>query len=77
MKLADREAAFLLPNVTFPPAHICTRRHWLGATAAAGLGLCGLTNRLSAAGLSRYREHVLSKKPVGYWRLGETDGRTG
>jgi hypothetical protein len=42
--------------------------------AAAGLGAFLATPRLSAAGLSRYRDRVLAKKPVGYWRLGEGGG---
>jgi len=45
-------------------------------TATASLAVLGLPPRLSAAGLSRYRDRVLSKKPVGYWRLGETAGPT-
>jgi hypothetical protein len=52
----------------------CTRRRCLNTTAFASLGLLGLAPRLSAAGLSRYRDRVLSKKPVGYWRLGESAG---
>jgi len=55
---------------------VCTRRRWLSATATAGLGLLGFAPRLSAAGSTRYRDRVLSKKPVGYWRLGEATGPT-
>jgi len=58
------------------PIHPSTRRQWLGTAAIAGLGLLGLVPRLSAAGFSRYRERVLAKKPVGYWRLGEVAGPT-
>ena len=60
-----------MPDLRLPA---CTRRQWLSATATAGLGALVLAPRLSAAGFSRYRDRVLSKKPVGYWRLGEAAG---
>jgi hypothetical protein len=62
------------PTMSDLPPAVGTRRHWLSVTTAAGLGLLGLAPRLSAAGFSRYRDRVLSKKPVGYWRLGEAAG---
>src|SRR5689334_4062719 len=51
-----------------------SRRHWLATAAAASAGLLSRVPRLSAAAASHYRDRVLSKKPVGYWRLGDAAG---
>jgi hypothetical protein len=38
------------------------------------LGIASPAYWLRAATASRYRQHVLAKKPAGYWRLGEAAG---
>ncbi len=62
------------------------RREWLKRAAGAGLAGIGLTSRAALAaggrprqaaiGNSPYSSYVLSLKPVGYWRLGETKAPT-
>jgi len=51
-----------------------TRRETLGLARSAGLGLLGLAACQKAGAALNYRGNVLKKKPVGYWRLGETKG---
>src|SRR2546421_5476177 len=51
-----------------------TRRELLLVTGAAGLATLGVTTPLGAAAASTYKNTVLAKKPVGYWRLGEAMG---
>ena len=51
-----------------------TRRQILAAAGSGGLVALGARPRLDAAALSDYERKVLAKKPVAYWRLGETRG---
>jgi Concanavalin A-like lectin/glucanases superfamily len=51
-----------------------TRRELLLVTGAAGLATLGATIPLGAAPAPSYKNAVLAKKPVGYWRLGEAMG---
>jgi hypothetical protein len=51
-----------------------TRRQLLTAAAAAGLAASCATRPIAAVAASSYQSTVLAKKPVGYWRLGETTG---
>jgi hypothetical protein len=51
-----------------------TRRQLLALTGAAGLAAFGATTPLDGAAVSNYEKKVLAKKPVAYWRLGETRG---
>ena len=53
-----------------------TRREFLVATGAAGLGALSLASPSSGAPPSKYRQRVLAKHPVAYWRLGERKGPT-
>ena len=48
----------------------CTRRTFL---ATAGLTALG-ASPLRAVTAANYEKVVLAKKPVGYWRLGESSG---
>lgn len=57
-----------------PMQNLITRRQWLGLST---LGAFAIASPLrAAAASSRYATRVLSKKPVGYWRLGEAAGPT-
>lgn len=47
-----------------------TRRELLVVTGAAGLAAFGVTIRLAALAASNYKNVVLAKGPVAYWRLG-------
>src|SRR5438128_10105221 len=51
-----------------------TRRELLLVTGAAALATLGVTAPLGAAPAPSYKNAVLAKKPVGYWRLGEAMG---
>jgi hypothetical protein len=51
-----------------------TRRQLLALTGAAGLAAFGVTAPLEGAAVANYEKKVLAKKPVAYWRLGETRG---
>lgn len=51
-----------------------TRRQFLAATGAAGLAALAGPPRLRGATASAYARAVQAKKPVAYWRLGESDG---
>jgi Concanavalin A-like lectin/glucanases superfamily len=53
-----------------------TRREFLVATGAAGLGTLGLVSSSASAPPSKYHQRVLAKHPVAYWRLGERKGPT-
>ena len=61
-----------------------SRREWLQLAGGAGLATLSLTSRLPATppvgrsrqapvATSQYSSFVLSLKPIGYWRLGETN----
>ena len=62
------------------------RREWLKRAAGTGVAGIGLTSRAAVAAGSRprqtvignsvYSNYVLSLRPVGYWRLGETNAPT-
>src|SRR5690348_17166582 len=51
-----------------------TRREVLTAAGAAGLLTLGADRAVGRAAASSYAEAVLAKKPVAYWRLGESRG---
>jgi len=51
-----------------------SRRGFLAAAGAAGLVAMGARSSPAAGNISRYARAVLAKKPVGYWRLGESRG---
>jgi len=62
-----------------------TRREWLKLAGGAGLVSMVLTRQAVAGGgrprqapvaNSPYSQHVISLRPVGYWRLGETNAPT-
>jgi len=53
-----------------------TRREMLAMTGEAGLAALGIAASRSAARPSHYRQKVLAKQPVAYWRLGEFSGPT-
>lgn len=53
-----------------------TRREFLVATGAAGLGTLGLASTSAGVPPSKYHQRVLAKHPVAYWRLGERKGPT-
>jgi hypothetical protein len=53
-----------------------TRRELLVATGTAGLAALGVTTPLDAGPASNYKNKVLAKMPVAYWRLGEAHGPT-
>ncbi len=52
-----------------------TRREFLVATGAAGLGTLGLLHSCHML-QSSYYQSVLAKHPIAYWRLGEVKGPT-
>jgi hypothetical protein len=52
-----------------------TRRQLLVNSGAVGLAAFGVTTPLATAAASNYETAVLAKKPVAYWRLGESEGR--
>ena len=62
------------------------RREWLKLAGGAGLASIALTSHAAVAAGGRprqapvanspYSQHVISLRPVGYWRLGETNGPT-
>lgn len=51
-----------------------SRRQLLRLAGAAGLAALGLTARPALAQSPNYRQKVLAKRPVAYWRLGERRG---
>lgn len=53
-----------------------TRREFLVTTAAASLGAYGSVAPSDNTLPSNYRESVLAKHPIAYWRLGEIKGPT-
>jgi hypothetical protein len=53
-----------------------TRREFLVASGAAGLGTLGLVPPAAGAPSKKYHEWILAKHPVAYWRLGEHKGPT-
>jgi hypothetical protein len=53
---------------------VWTRRELLIRSGVAGMTALGVTRMLDAAAASSYRQTVLAKKPVAYWRLGEAGG---
>ena len=54
--------------------HQQTRREFLVATAAAGLGTLSLASTSGNTLRSNYHQNVLMKHPIAYWRLGEKKG---
>ncbi len=53
-----------------------TRREFLVATGAAGLGTLSFASTSGNTPRSNYHQSVLAKHPIAYWRLGERKGPT-
>src|SRR5215210_6683128 len=51
-----------------------SRRQLLRCAGAVGLAALGLADRPASAQSPKYRQKILAKRPVAYWRLGERRG---
>ena len=54
--------------------HQWTRREFLVVAGAASIGALGLPSPCDKTLTSDYRQRVLAKRPIAYWRLGESKG---